>query len=717
MTTQTNTFKQIKQIRQGSFMPLLTTFTTTLTTKSTSLVALAVAVALGTAACSEPQTTSEPTAQTETHDQLNSGIELNNMDTSVRPQENFFRYINGEWLERTEIPSDRARWGSFDELRERAEQQVLEIVTEFAQIEAAQGSDQQKIGDLYRSFMDEETIEAHGLSVLDDELARIEALTSHEQLAHFWGEQQSRRNGTPVGLGVGQDPQQSDQYITSLNQSGLGLPDRDYYVNDSDSNLRLREQYQAFIADLYEAAQWDNGQQAAERILAIETTLADAQWTRIQNRDRNATYNKMSIEQLTEQAPGFDWATFVDSAGVDIEELVVRQPDYLQAFAASHTDISIEDWQEYLRFHTLRQAANVLPAAIADVSFDFYGHTLQGLEEQRPRNKQAVSVVESTLGFMVGKEYVERHYPQEAAERMEEMIDNLMVAFEEAIDDLEWMTDDTKVEAQAKLSTFTAKIGYPVKWRDYDCVTIAADDLYGNRQRSAQCEYERMTGRLGQDVDQDEWGMTPQTVNAYYRSTMNEIVFPAAILQPPFFNVDADDAVNYGAIGGVIGHEITHGFDDQGRRSDGDGNLRDWWGPQDEEQFTERAQRMIDQYSSFNPIDDLHLQGALGLGENIADLGGLTVSFRAYQNSLDGEDAPVIDGMTGEQRFFAGWGQVWRIKFRDESLRRQVIQGPHSPGKYRVLGVLSNMPEFYQAYDVQPGDGMYREEEVRVKIW
>ena len=695
----------------------------------TSLLAVSVALALGTAACSDngddrAQTSAENTERsTETstvsseYGELTSGVELENMDTSVRPQDNFFRYMNGQWLERTEIPADRARWGSFDELRERAEQQVLEIVRELAEQDGEAGSNEQKIGDLFHSYMDEDTIEARGLSPLDDALARIDALSEHGQLAEFWGEQQRRRAGTPIGMFVGQDQMQSDQYITTVSQSGLGLPDRDYYVNDSDSNLELREQYKEFITNLYEAAEWDGGEEAAETILELETKLAQAQWTRIQNRDRQASYNKMTVSELNEDAPGFAWDQFFSAAGVDIEEVVVRQPSYMRDFAEMHDDVSMQDWQTYLRFHTLRQAANYLPAAIADASFDFYGRTLQGLEEQREREKRAVSTVESVLGFMVGEEYVERHYQQESAERMQEMIDNLMVAFEEAIDDLEWMTDETKQEAQAKLSTFTAKIGYPTKWRDYDCVEIAADDLAGNLMRSGECEYERMIGRLGEEVDTEDWGMTPQTVNAYYRSTMNEIVFPAAILQPPFFNVDADDAVNYGAIGGVIGHEITHGFDDQGRRSDGEGNLRDWWSAQDEEQFTERAQRMIDQYSDFNPIDDLYLQGGLGLGENIADLGGLTVSYRAYQNSLGGEEAPVIDGMTAEQRFFAGWGQIWRIKFRDEALRRQVVQGPHSPGKYRVLGVLSNMPEFYEAFGVEESDEMYREEDVRVKIW
>ena len=700
--------------------------------KRASFLAISVALALGTAACTETdinveqntatqqkQSNSGSSAQTTISEarELTSGVELDNMDTSVRAQDNFFRYINGQWLDRTEIPADRARWGSFDELRERAEQQVLDIVLEFADTEAEVGSNEQKIGDLFRAYMDEDTIEVRGLAPLNEALARIDSLESHAQLPAFWGAQQRYRAGTPVAMYVGQDQMQSDQYITTISQSGLGLPDREYYVNDTEANIELREQYKAFIADLYAAAEWQEGEAAADTIINIETRLAESQWTRIQNRDRQASYNKMTIAELNESATGFDWSAFFTNAGIDIEAVVVRQPDYMADFAAMFDEISVADWQTYLRFHTLRQAADFLPRKIADVSFDFYGRTLQGLEAQRDREKRAVSVVESALGFMVGEEYVNRHYQQESAERMQEMIDNLMVAFEEAIDDLEWMTDETKQEAQAKLATFTAKIGYPSVWRDYDCLDIQADDLAGNMMRSGACEYERMIGRLGQEVDPDDWGMTPQTVNAYYRSTMNEIVFPAAILQPPFFNVNADDAVNYGAIGGVIGHEITHGFDDQGRRSDGEGNLRDWWSPQDETQFQTRAQRMIDQYSSFNPIDDLFLQGGLGLGENIADLGGLTVSYRAYQNSLEGQEAPVIDGMTAEQRFFAGWGQIWRIKFRDEALRRQVIQGPHSPGKYRVLGVLSNMPEFYEAYDVEPGDGMYREEAVRVKIW
>jgi len=691
--------------------------------RKVSMLALSVAVGLGLAACSgesvneqinEPVDMAESAADIQ---QLESGIQYENMGTSVRPQDNFFRYINGQWLERTEIPSDRARWGSFDELRERAEAHVLDIITEFAAQPAESGSEAQKIGDLYAAYMDEERIEALGITPLQADFDAIDAVSNHEELTAFWGQRMKYRSGLPVVLFVSQDQMQSDQYIAGASQSGLGMPDRDYYLNDSEQMESLRHAYREFIQALWSEAGWEQGEAAAETVMAIETRIAESHWSRVQNRDRRATYNKMTVAELEQLAPGFDWSLFIAEAGLDVDELVVRQPDYMTAFADLQSDISVDDWKTYMKFHAIRSAAGYLSSGFGDASFEFYGKTLQGLEEQRERQRRAVNTVESMVGFLVGKEYVARHYQEESRVRMEEMVQNLKIAFGEAIDDLEWMTEDTKQEAHAKLATFTTKIGYPEKWRDYDCLTIEADDLMGNVRRSMECEYDRNISRLGEEVDPYDWGMTPQTVNAYYRSTMNEIVFPAGILQPPFFNVDAEDAVNYGAIGAVIGHEITHGFDDQGRRSDGEGNLRDWWSEVDEEQFQARAQLMIDQYSEFNPIDDLYINGALGLGENIADLGGLTVAYRAYQNSLEGEDAPVIDGFTAEQRFFAGWGQIWRIKFRDEALRRQIVTGPHSPGKYRVLGALSNMPEFYEAFDVEPGDPMYRDEDVRVKIW
>jgi predicted metalloendopeptidase len=426
----------------------------------------------------------------------------------------------------------------------------------------------------------------------------------------------------------------------------------------------------------------------------------------------------MTLVELNKQAPGLNWNAFFTAAQLgNIDAVVINQPTYVNAFAKLQAQIPVAQWQQYLKFHLINNDAGNLSKAFVDANFDFYGKTLSGVQEQRPREKRAAKLADTQLGFLVGKKYVDKHFQPDAKARMDQLIENLRIAYGQSIDELTWMSPETKTQARAKLAKFTTKIGYPDKWRDYECVNINAKELIANLRRTAACEHERAVAKLGKPVDRTEWGMTPQTVNAYYNASMNEIVFPAAILQPPFFNVQADDAVNYGAIGAVIGHEFTHGFDDQGRHSDGDGNLRDWWTEQDAAQFKSRAQLMIDQYSAFNPIDDLHLQGALGLGENIADLGGVTLAHRAFKNSLAGKSGKTIDGFTAEQRFFMGWAQVWRIKYRDEALRRQVINGPHSPGMYRVLGPLSNMPEFYKVYDVKAGDGMYRDEKVRVKIW
>ncbi len=684
-----------------------------------SLFVASIAIIIITFACS-PETAEPISDETTPYDAdtMQSGIALENMDTDVRPQDNFYRYVNGTWLEETEIPSDRSRWGSFDELREQAEEHTLELVREIAGKDAEEGSDQQKIGDMFSSFMDTVRIEEAGLRPLAADLENIDTLSSHQGLAAFWGHYQQFRFGSPVSVYVGQDLMQSDQYITSATQSGLGLPDRDYYLNDDAQSEQIRDRYLEYISELWDAAGWADGDQAAQRILNLETRIADIHWTRVENRDRQATYNKFTIDELQEKASEFDWLLFLDHAQLDdIEEIVVRQPSYLEGFAGMWNEIALDDWKTYLRFHLLRRSASSLSSEFDEAHFNFYGRVLRGQPEQRRREMRALSATESVLGFMVGQKYVDRHFPQEASDRMDELIDNLIIAFEESIKELTWMTDETKEEALAKLSTFNTKIGYPDVWRDYECLSIRPDDLIGNQRRSSVCEYERNIGRLGEEVDREEWGMTPQTVNAYYNVALNEIVFPAGILQPPFFNVEAEDAVNYGGIGAVIGHEISHGFDDQGRRSDGEGNLRDWWTETDEVQFQELAQKMIDQYSAYNPIGDMFINGELALGENIADLGGLNVAYRAYHNSLEGEEPPVIDGFTGDQRFFMGWGQIWRITFRDEALRQQLITGPHSPGKYRVLGILSNMPEFYEAFDVQPGDEMHRSDEDRIRIW
>jgi len=674
------------------------------------------------AACAEPEEVPAEMEEQSPPQALGLGVDLDNMDRSVRPEDDFFLYMNGGWMERTEIPSDRSRWGSFDELVEMAEEQVLEIITEVADTPGhVPGSDEQKVGDMFLSFMGEAVIEANGLMPLQAEFAAIDALQDHEELAEFWSRMVTQRYSTPVSFGVSQDPGQSDRYITVVGQAGLGLPDRDYYLSDDERFVSLREQYREHIVRMLTLADIvEDPNAAADNILSLETSIATAHWTRVQNRDRNATYNLMSVAELDDLAPGFAWVRFLDTAGLeDIQELNVRQPDYLTAVAEQYRGAPIEAWRDYHRYHVLRANAPYLPSEFVEENFDFFSRTLRGQPEMRDREKRGVAAVEAVLGFMVGQMYVERNFSDEAAERMDDMVENIKLAFADAIDELEWMTDATKQEAQAKLAGLNTKIGHPdeADWRDYSCLAIAADDLIGNMNRSTECEWERLRDRLGEEVDRGEWFMTPQTVNAYYSSSMNEIVFPAAILQPPFFNVQADDAVNYGAIGGVIGHEITHAFDDQGRRSDGEGNLRDWWTEEDEAQFRERAQVMIDQYSSYEPVAGAFIQGELALGENIADLGGLRVAYRAWQKSLGDEPAPVIEGFTGSQRVFMGWGQVWRNLQREEALRQQLVTGPHSPARYRVIGVLSNMPEFYEAFGVSEGDAMYLPPEERVMIW
>lgn len=684
--------------------------------KTLTLLASGIALSLTLASCSKSNhvTDQNPAFAKGT---LASGIELANMDTSIKPQQDFFQYANGTWVKNTEIPADKARWGSFDELRDSAEKQVLTLIQELASSQHSTGSDEQKIADFYKSFLDEHRIEQLGLSPLAADLARIDELKNHSDLITLWGEWQAYGVGTPIEIYIDQDDKNSDQYITAAYQSGLGLPDRDYYLKEDKRSRELLGKYQVYIANLWALAGLDNAEKVAADIVALEKKIASIQWSRIQNRDRNALYNKLSLAQLNQLAPGFDWLSFLRAAGLgNIQELVVNQPTYVAALAKLQAKVPLTQWQSYLKFHVINSDASNLSKAFVDANFDFYGKTLSGLQEQRPRDKRAALLADANLGFLVGKKYVEKHFKPDAKARMDRMIENLRIAYSQAINELTWMGTATKQQAQLKLSKFNTKIGYPEKWRDYQCINVDSRDLIGNLRRSDECEHLRAIGRLGKPVDRSEWGMTPQTVNAYYNSSMNEIVFPAAILQPPFFNVAADDAVNYGAIGAVIGHEFTHGFDDQGRHSDGDGNLRDWWTPEDAKQFKARAQLMIDQYSAFNPIDDLHLQGALGLGENIADLGGVTLAYRAYKNAHL-KSAQSIDGFTPEQRFFLGWAQVWRIKYRDEALRQQVITGPHSPGMYRVLGPLSNMPEFYQAFDVKPGDGMYRTNNVRIKIW
>ena len=640
------------------------------------------------------------------------GVDTSNFDRTVRPQDDIDRFVNGTWLSGAEIPADKSSYGTITEVVDKSEKDLLGIIEEAAGARKVPGSDLQKVGDMYLSFMDSARVEALGLTPLNGELARLEAISTREDLIRYMGYGERIGIGSPVAVYVGQDAKNTTEYILTVTQSGLGLPDRDYYLDERFADVR--ESYGKHLTAMYDLAGWSG----AEIIMDLERRLAERQWTRVQNRDRNATYNKLTIEEAQALTPSFDWSLYLAEVGIgDVDAMIVRQPTYFAAFDTIFATTPVEDWKTYFRYKLLKSAAPYLSRAFVDENFDFYGRTLSGTEQNRPRWKRAVSATEGVLGEVIGKLYVERHFRPEAKSRMDEMIANLRDAFRESIDGLEWMGPETKLEAQAKLAKFTPKIGYPDKWKDYSGLTIAADDLLGNIQRSRALEHERMIEKLGKPVDRSEWFMTPQTVNAYYSSTMNEVVFPAAILQPPFFNVEADDAVNYGAIGAVIGHEFSHGFDDQGRKSDGDGNLRDWWTEEDNERFQERAAGLVAQYNEFSPLEGMHVNGELTLGENIGDLAGLTMAYRAYKRSLDGKEAPVIGGFTGDQRFFLGWAQVWRRAYRDEELKQRLVTDSHSPSEYRSNGVVRNMPEFYEAFGVEEGDGMYLPAEERVKIW
>ncbi len=650
---------------------------------------------------------------------LESGIALENIDESVRPQDDFYRHVNGKWLERTEIPSDRSNYGSFTELSVQAEEDLRELVEAVAADRtAANGSDAQKVGALYRGFMDTARIEALGLAPVRAQLDRIAALSSRGELAAFWGGMAPLGGLGPFGSYVYIDQKQSDRHITYMGQGGLGLPDRDYYFREGEQFDRVRSAYEDYIATLLRLADHPEPAAHAGAIVALETALAEEHWTRTQNRDRNATYNKMTVAEADALMGSLDLAAYLEAAKLGAaEEVVIRQPSYFEAVDGIVTTTPMDTWKAYMTFHFLDGAAAYLSSDFVDANFDFRSRTLSGVDEQRPRWKRGISVVGGSLRDVLGRLYVERHFADEAKQRMDELVGNLLVAFDRGIDELEWMGPATKEQAREKLARFTPKIGYPDVWEDYSGLEIVEGEFLENLRRVREFQYDDMVSDLGGPIDPHEWGMPPYMVNAYYNPTRNEIVFPAAILQPPFFDLAADDAVNYGAIGAVIGHEISHGFDDQGRKSDGDGNLRDWWTEEDAEAFEMRANMLVEQYDAYEPLEGLNLNGRMTLGENIGDLSGLAVAYKAYRLSLGGEEAPVIDGLTGDQRFFMGWAQVWRRLYREEELRNRIMTDPHSPSEYRTNGIVAHMPAFYEAFDVQPGDGMWIAPEQRVKIW
>ena len=645
---------------------------------------------------------------------LRSGIDLNTFDRSVRPQDDFYRFVNGAWLETTQIPADRSNYGSFTELADQAEADLRTLIEQAA--ERPENADQQLIAGFYRSFMDTARVEALALKPIEADLARIAAITTHDGLVRFLGE--SRRIGLdmPFGFYVMQDARNADTYIGYVYQSGLGLPDRDFYADARFADVR--DAYVAYVARMFDLAGLPHGDAAAQTVLAIETELAAHQWDRVRNRDANATYNRYTLEEARVLTPRLDWAAFFAAAGAaPADAFIVNQPSYFEAVDSLLAAVPLADWKAYLTFKLLDDSAPYLHHALEAARFDFHGRTLSGVEAMQPRWKRAVATMDGLVGELIGKEYVARHFKPEAKARMEALVENLRTAFGQSIDELAWMDDATKAAAHEKLAKFTFKIGYPDEWEDYANLAVRPDDLFGNVRRASARLYDKMAGRIGQPVDRGEWFMTPQTVNAYYSSEMNEVVFPAAILQPPFFDVEADDAVNYGAIVAVIGHEFSHGFDDQGSKSDGDGNLRDWWTEASAAEFERRAARLAEQYDAFTPVEGMHVNGRFTLGENIGDLGGVANAYRAYRLSLGGAEAPVIDGFTGDQRFFLGWAQIWRRKYREDELRRRLLTDPHAPSEYRCNGVLANFTPFYEAFGVAEGDGLYRPVEERVQIW
>jgi putative endopeptidase len=652
---------------------------------------------------------------------IRSGIDLSHVDSAARPQDDLFGHVNGRWLAEYKIPADRATDGAFRSLYDRAEEQVRDIITEAAASGAAKGTDEQRIGDLYASFMDEHTVAERGVQPLLDELAAIDAADTPEALAAVLGALQRSGVGGGTGAYVDTDSKDSTRYLVHLNQSGLGLPDESYYRDEQHAEILAA--YPQHIAAMFTHVFGGDHTETAARIVALETKLAAAHWDVVKRRDADLTYNLRAFADLPAEAPGFDWAGWVRALGAtpdSVAEVVVRQPDYLTAFAAAWSGEDLQDWKSWARWRLIHARASLLTDDLVAEDFSFYGRRLSGTEEIRDRWKRAVSVVEGLMGDAVGKLYVERHFPPDAKARMDELVANLREAYRVSINDLQWMTPATRQKALAKLDKFTPKIGYPAKWRDYSKLLIERDDLYGNYRRGHEVESDRELAKLGGPVDRDEWFMTPQTVNAYYNPGMNEIVFPAAILQPPFFDADADDAANYGGIGAVIGHEIGHGFDDQGAKYDGDGNLVDWWTDEDRTEFGARTKALIEQYEEYAPrqlSDGHHVNGAFTVGENIGDLGGLSIALLAYRLSLKGGDAPVIDGLTGEQRVFFGWAQVWRTKSRDAEAIRRLAIDPHSPPEFRCNGVIRNMDAFYDAFEVSESDELYLEPQRRVRIW
>jgi len=647
-----------------------------------------------------------------------SGLMLQNFDRSVRPQDDLYRFVNGTWLAQTEIPADKSNYGAFTVLADGAEKNLRAIAEESAAANAAPGTDRQIVGDFYASFMDEAQAEKLGLAPLMPELARIDAIKDRQQLTDYLARAQVLGIDNFIDSDVLADAGNPDLNTIWFTQSGFGLPERDYYFSKEKRFTEIRAAYLKHIENVFALAGRKDGAATAKRLLAFETKLAEASWPMVKLREIEKLYNPMDVAAATKATPGIDWSRYFAGLGVpDTRRMVLGQPDYFVAVGKAIQAESLATWKDYLKLRAIDGFSPYLSSAFVNEQFDFYGRTLTGTPQLKPRWKRALGELEGSVGDLLGKEYVARHFPPEAKRRMDELVQNLLKAFDAGIGNLEWMGPETRKAAEDKIRNFTVKVGYPSRWKEYPGLAVGKGDLVANVLSARESNAKRDLAKIGKPVDKTEWGMTPQTVNAYYNPLANEIVFPAAILQPPFFDMNADDAVNYGAIGAVIGHEISHGFDDQGRKFDGRGVLRDWWTEEDNKRFEARAGSLVQQYNGFSPIAGMNVNGQLTLGENIGDLSGLAVAHKAYQISQNGQPAPVIDGFTGEQRFYLGWGQVWARKFREDELRKRLLTDPHSPDEYRCNGIVRNMADFQKAFGVKAGDKLFLPADQMVKIW
>lgn len=641
-------------------------------------------------------------------------------DTTVAPGDNFFQYANGTWLKNNPVPPTETRWGSFSELQENNQAALRALLEEAASTEAREGTAQQKVGDLYRSGMDSLGREEAGFGPIQPLLDRIEAIDSRESLLAEVSWLHTQGLHQMYGFAVYPDDKNVEKNLPYFYQGGIGLPDRDYYFLDDERNRAIRDAYKKYQVDLLVmlGAEKEEARQEAARIYALEEELARHSMTRVELRDPQKRYNKYRLTEFAQQTPHLPWIKLFDQLKMGSEDsLIVATPAFFIALSRTLDKVPLETWKSYLRFHTANDLAPYLHDAVGKRRFAFYGTTLRGQAEQRPRWKQVLQIVDGSLGELLGQMYVEKHFRPEAKQRMMDLVNNLQQTYSERINRLEWMSEPTKQKAQAKLNTFMKKIGYPDQWRNYDALSIDPGNLVQNVLNAAAFEYDYMVSKLGKPVDKTEWQMTPPTVNAYYNPSFNEIVFPAGILQFPFFDLGADDAVNYGGIGAVIGHEMTHGFDDQGRQYDAHGHLFDWWTPEDAQRFNELARQVVGQYNQYTVLDSLAVNGELTLGENLADMGGLAIAYEAFLKTEQGQSDETIDGFTGKQRFFLSWAQIWRANTRDEEIASRIITDPHAPNEWRCNGPLSNMEAFYEAFPIKPGDRMYRPAEERVQVW